>query len=57
MEGEKGQKSIDENAILTFLTETQNGEFGVIPTSACQLPRIEAQREENYEAIYFYSFQ
>lgn len=49
--------NIDEAAILTFVTETKNGEFGVISTAASQLPRIEVRREEATEPVYYYSFQ
>jgi hypothetical protein len=54
---EDSLKNIDENAILTFLTETKNGEFGAISVSGSQLSRIEAQREEPTDPIYYYSFQ
>ena len=46
-----------KTAMLTFLTETKNGEFGVISTTASQLPRIEVRREDAAEPVYYYSFQ
>ena len=54
---EDSLKNIDENAILTFLTETKNGEFGVISVSRSQLSRIEVRREEPSDPVYYYSFQ
>ncbi len=54
---ENNLTNIDETAMLTFLTETKNGEFGVISTTASQLPRIEVRREDAAEPGYYYSFQ
>jgi len=57
MKRENNLTNIDETAMLTFLTETKNGEFGVISTTASQLPRIEVRREDAAEPVYYYSFQ
>jgi len=57
MKRENNLTNIDETAMLTFLTETKNGEFGVISTTASQLPRIEVRREDAAEPVYYYSFE
>ncbi len=57
MEYESNLKNIDETAILAFVTETKNGKLSVISTTASQMPRIEARREEATEPVYYYSFQ
>ncbi len=49
--------SFDETTLLTFVTETKNGELDIIETISSQLSRIEARREEPTEPTYYYSFQ
>lgn len=57
MEFKKNLIDFDETTLLTFITETKNGEHERIEITASQLPRIEVLREEPAEQIYYYSFK
>lgn len=49
-------KAQEEQAILTFLEQTKNGQYAPIDKTAQNYARIEAQTDESYsDEFYFYS--
>lgn len=57
MAEKKAAEIFDESAILTFLSETKEGVYGVVSTPASHLRKVEARREETSEPVYYYSFR
>ncbi len=52
----KKLKQKEENVLLTFLKQTQEGKYAKIDESSLSYPRIKEQREESYyEDEYYYS--
>ena len=53
----KDLKQKEEKALLTFLKKTQRGKYAKIKESSLSHSRINEQREESYEDIYYYSIR
>jgi len=47
----------EEKALLTFLEKTKRGKYAKIEESLLPHFRINEQREESYEDIYYYSIR
>lgn len=47
----------EEKALLTFLIKTQRGKYAKIKKILLPYSRINEQREESYEDIYYYSIR
>ena len=47
----------EEKALLTFLKKTKKGKYAKIEESSLPHSRINEQREESYEDIYYYSIR
>ena len=47
----------EEKALLTFLIKTQRGKYAKIKKSSLSNSRINEQREESYEDIYYYNIR
>lgn len=57
MAEKKKTKKFNESAMLTFLSETKEGVYGVTSTPASHLQKVEVRREEPSEPVYYYSFR
>jgi len=47
----------EEKALLTFLKKTKNGKYAKIKESSLPNSRINEQREDYYEDVYYYSIR
>ena len=47
----------EEKALLTFLIKTQRGKYAKIKKILLPHSRINEQREESYEDVYYYSIR
>ncbi|MBI4826642.1 MAG: hypothetical protein HY807_09530 [Nitrospirae bacterium] len=48
----------EENALITFLKRTKDGEYAKIETSSLTYPRVKEQREPNYnDEEYYYGIR
>lgn len=47
----------EEKALLTFLKKTKNGKYAKIEESSLLNSRINEQREDYYEDVYYYSIR
>ena len=48
-------KKKEEEALLTFLKRTREGEYAKIDESSLSYTRVKEQREELYDEYYYYS--